>query len=95
MVKVVARNFAKAEKFHEIIELYRELVELTRKEKGCIKYELYQDENNPDILTMIEEWQSREALEEHFKAEHFVRIIPNVKKYMLKETDLNIYNKLL
>ncbi|MBP2034035.1 quinol monooxygenase YgiN [Clostridium algifaecis] len=95
MIKVVARNFAQQDKLNEIIELYKELVELTRKEKGCIKYELYQDENNPSVLTMIEEWENKKALEDHFKAEHFVRIVPKVKKYMLKETDLNIYNKLI
>jgi len=95
MIKVVARNFAQPDKLNEIIELYKELVELTRKEKGCIKYELYQDENNPAVLTMIEEWESKKALEDHFKAEHFVRLVPKVKKYMLKETDLNIYNKLI
>jgi quinol monooxygenase YgiN len=95
MVKVAAKNFAQLDKFSEIIELYKELVDLTRKEKGCIKYELYQDENNPTILTMIEEWESRKALDEHLKSEHFIRIVPNVKKYMLKETDMNVYNKLL
>lgn len=95
MIKVVARNFAQDDKLHEIIELYKELVELTRKEKGCLKYELYQDEKDSKILTMVEEWESREALEDHFKAEHFVRIVPKVKKYMVKEADLNIYNKLI
>lgn len=95
MIKVVARNFAQEEKLHEIIELYKELVELTRKEEGCLKYELYQDEKDPRIITMVEEWESREALEDHFKAEHFVRIVPKVKKYMVKEADLNIYNKLI
>lgn len=95
MIKVVARNFAQEDKLDEVLELYKELVELTRQEKGCIKYELYQDEKDSKILTMVEEWESREALENHFKAEHFVRIVPQVKKYMAKEADLNIYNKLI
>lgn len=95
MIKVVAKNFVKEDKVDEVLELYKELVELTRQEKGCIKYELYQDEKDSKILTMVEEWESREALENHFKAEHFVRIVPQVKKYMAKEADLNIYNKLI
>lgn len=95
MIKVVARNFVREDKLNEIIDLYKELVELTRKEKGCIKYELYQDGNDPTILTMIEEWDSRNDLENHFNTEHFVRIVPMVKKYMVNESDLNIYNKII
>lgn len=95
MVKVVARNYAQKDKLNEIIELYKELVELTRKEKGCIRYELYQDENDATILTMIEEWENRKALDEHFKTEHFTKIIPRVEKLMSKQTDLNVYGKLI
>lgn len=95
MIKVVARSFAKEDKLNEIIEFYKELVELTRKEDGCIKYELYRDEKDPTIVTMIEEWESREALDEHMKSEHFTRIVPKLGKLMAKESDMNIYNKLI
>lgn len=95
MIKVVARNHAQEEKLQEILEMYKEMVELTRKENGCIKYELYQDTNNPAIITMIEEWESRSALEAHLNSEHFLRIIPQVKPFMIKPTDMNIYTQLI
>ncbi|QCX33189.1 antibiotic biosynthesis monooxygenase [Caloramator sp. E03] len=95
MVKVVAKNFAQEDKLDEIIKLYEELVELTRKEEGCITYELFQDEKDSSILCMIEEWESREALDKHLNSQHFKRIVPNIKKYMIKETELNVYNKLI
>lgn len=92
MIKVIARNIVKQNKINEVLDLYKELVEKTRMEKGCLKYELFQDINNPSILTMIEEWEDNEALEEHFIKEHFVRIVPQVKNYLSKETDFNIYS---
>lgn len=95
MVKVVARNYIQEHKIEEVMELYKELVELTRKEEGCIKYELYQDEKDKKIVTMIEEWENREALEAHLKSEHFTRIVPMLGKFRLKETDMNVYNKLI
>lgn len=95
MIKVVAKNFAQEDKINKILELYKELVELTRKEEGCIKYELYQDEKDATILTMIEEWESRQALDKHLKSEHFTRIVPSLKKLMSKEMDMNVYNKLI
>ena len=95
MIKVVAKHFAKEDKVNEIIELCKELVQETRKEEGCIKYEVYQDEKDLTILTMVEEWESREKLEKHMETKHFQRIVPMLGKLMVKETDMNVYNKLL
>lgn len=95
MIKVVAKNFAQEDKINEILELCKELVEMTRKEDGCIKYEMYQDEEDARILTMIEEWESRQALDKHLKSEHFTRIVPMLGKLMSKETVMNVYNKLI
>ncbi|WP_291569350.1 putative quinol monooxygenase [Clostridium sp. UBA4548] len=95
MVKVVAKNFIQQDKINEAIELYRELVEKTRKEQGCIKYELYQDTQNPTILTMVEEWENRDFLEKHFKTEHFTRIVPMIGKFLAGDKEVNIYNKII
>lgn len=94
MIKVVARNYAKEDKLSEILEMYKELVDITRKEDGCIKYELYQDIENPCIIAMIEEWETKSALEAHLKSEHFLRIVPKIKPFMSKTTDMNIYTKI-
>lgn len=95
MVKVVAKNYAKEDKVKEVIELCRELVNETRKEEGCIKYEFFQDVNEPSILTFIEEWISVEALKKHMKSEHFTRIIPEFGKLMEKDGDINVYKKVI
>lgn len=95
MINVVAKNFAKAEMIETIIEQYKELVTLTRMEKGCIAYELHQDVKNPQILTMIEQWESMTDLEAHLNSEHLKRIVPSIKQHMERETELNIYEKRL
>lgn len=95
MVKVVAKNYVQEDKVNEAIELYKELVEETRKEEGCIKYELFQDEADSTILAMIEEWESRQALDTHMKSEHFTRIVPQLKPLMRQATDMNVYSKLV
>ena len=60
MLKVVAKNYADLNQLDKILSLCRELVEITRGEKGCISYGVYQDAEHPELLTMIEEWKSRE-----------------------------------
>lgn len=95
MIKVVAKKLVNEGKVEEVIELYEELVRETRKEEGCIKYELYQDEKDSRILAVIEEWESKDALEKHMNSEHFVRIVPMIGELAEKKKDMNIYNKLI
>lgn len=95
MVKLVVKNLVEEDKFEEYTKLFKELAEETRKEDGCIKYELYQDDEDSRILTMIEEWESKEVLEKHMNTEHFIRIVPMLGKLRTKLIDRNLYNKLI
>lgn len=42
----------------------------TRLEKGCISYDLFEDINNPETLSFIERWETREDLTAHFHTPH-------------------------
>lgn len=95
MVKVVAKKHVNEGKVEEVVKLYEELVIASRREEGCIKYELYQDEQDSSILAVIEEWESRKALDKHMNSEHFTRIVPMIAELTSKKSDINIYNKLI
>jgi len=94
MIKVVAKNFVKPEKTDEAVLLLKKLVEETVKEKGCIKYELFVDVKDYSILTIIEEWESQEDLNNHMASEHFKRIVPLLGKLMVKTGEINVYEKI-
>lgn len=95
MIKVVAKSFVYEDKFNEYMKLCKELISESRKEQGCINYELYQDDKDCTILTVIEEWESKESLENHFKSSHFIRLVPLLKKLRSKESEVNVYTKLI
>lgn len=94
MIKVVAKGFFHDGKTHEAIKLYEELVQKSRNEEGCIAYNLFQDKKDDTILTVIEEWESKEALEVHKNTEHFNRIVP-LLGILRKDSELNIYELVL
>lgn len=48
----------------------RKMIAATRAEAGCIRYDLMQDIGDPQHLTFVEEWESREALAAHFETAH-------------------------
>jgi len=95
MIKVVAKNYMMPDKLDEIMKLEKELVEATRKETGNISYGLYRDIEHPEIMTMIEEWDDRDALRRHMDSEHFKRLVPMIGKYTTKDVDMNIYEQAL
>ncbi|MBI2686044.1 MAG: antibiotic biosynthesis monooxygenase [Acidobacteria bacterium] len=51
-------------------EALESFVEPTRKEEGCLRYDLFQDVSDPLKFTFIEEWASPAALERHSQSAH-------------------------
>jgi quinol monooxygenase YgiN len=65
-VRVVARFQVRPDRLEEFVAAARAgLVEPTRKEHGCIAYDLCQDRSDPTCFAMIEEWETQEALDAH------------------------------
>lgn len=95
MLKIVAKNYVKLECKNAFVEAVKELIEETRKEKGCIKYELFEDTNQQDVLTFIEEWESQEDLKNHSNSTHFTRIVPKLGEFTSKPMEISVYKKLI
>ena len=92
-LRVVARIQAKPDKIGEVRELLRSLVPPTRKEPGCITYELLENSNEPGDFTFVEEWASDSAFEAHAASDHIRAIgpklngltstLPDIRRYVL------------
>jgi len=94
MIYVVAKNSVKVDKIEDYIKLAKKLVEATNKfDEGCVEYELLQDINNTQIFTMIEQWESKEALDAHLSATHVQEILPLLRDLRDGAGDVNIYQK--
>jgi len=95
MIKVVTQNNVKADKTDEFIVLAKKLVQDTRKyDAGCIRYELLQDVKNPQLLTILEEWDDQESLNKHLSAQHFKDAMASFESYMEKPGEINLYKTL-
>jgi quinol monooxygenase YgiN len=51
----------------------RGMVAPTRKEDGCLRYDLHRSVDTPGALLLHEVWESREAHAEHTHSPHFLR----------------------
>ncbi len=93
MITVVANRFVKENTVAKAITLYKQLVKETLAEDGCLRYELHQDEKDSTHFVMIEEWSSKEALDNHFKSQHFTNIIPQLDLLTKNTGDVYILKK--
>jgi quinol monooxygenase YgiN len=69
-VRVVARIVARPGKEDELRVLLQGLVEPTRREQGCVVYELLQNKTDSTDFTFVEEWNSDADLDAHLQSAH-------------------------
>ena len=93
MIRIVAKSVIKDDKIETYIKLAKELIEKSRQEQGCISYGLFQDINNPSIITFIEDWQDQKSIELHRNSEHFKRIVPLFADLRVSKGEVNLYKE--
>jgi quinol monooxygenase YgiN len=79
MIVVVGRVRTDAGKRQELIRIGQAVARASRAEPRCIGYRLYEDTEAENEFVFVEEWESEEALQEHFATPHiaeFMRAIP-------------------
>jgi quinol monooxygenase YgiN len=91
-IRVVARVAALPDKVEAVKAVLVGLIEPTRQEAGCIRYELLQNQSEPTDLTFVEEWASNEALDAHFATDHFKEVDAKLEGLLASEADIRIYN---
>ena len=67
---IAARILAIDEKRDLVKSELLKLIDVTRAEKGCINYDLHQDNENPNLFLFHENWESRELWQQHMNNAH-------------------------
>lgn len=70
LLTVVAEMTAKPGKEEELRKAALALVEPTRREDGCVQYDLHCLEGEPGRLLFYENWMSAAHLERHLESPH-------------------------
>ncbi len=98
MIFVIAAIEVAPGKRDAFLQEFRRLAPLVRQEDGCIEYGPTidfetnipaQGEPRPDIVTVMEKWESIEALEDHLIAPHMVDYRSQVKE-IVRGTKLQV-----
>lgn len=92
MIKIIARNIVKQDSRDRFIKLAKELTAKSKKESGCISYNLYESTDGK-YLTFIEEWKDEKAIESHNNSGHFKSIVPQLRELSDGEPEVSMYKE--
>ena len=62
----------------------------TKKEKGCIAYEINRDAEHPDMFVLIEKWKNIDGLADHLKEEHTTKLL-KLFGDMVEKSSIKVY----
>ena len=91
-VRVVAKITALPGKSDEVLAALCELIEPTRREAGCITYELWQNKSDPTDFTFVEEWESESALDAHATSRHLKDAGAKLQNLVQRPPDVRRYD---
>ncbi len=75
MIVVTLRMVVRSGKRREFLQTLRGLLEPTRVEEGCLSYRLYQDVENKNAFTLVEEWETQEDLDSHIRTDNYKKLL--------------------
>lgn len=69
-VRLIAEFVAKPDRVEALQTLLAGLIETTRAEQGCVRYDLWRSADRPHEFVFVEEWETEDDLQRHLSAAH-------------------------
>ena len=100
MINVIASICVKTGRLSDFLEIFKSNVPNVREERGCIEYfpsvdidaDLPPQRLGENVVTIIEKWESLEALRDHLKAPHMLAYKEKVKD-IVEDVSLKVLQK--
>ena len=82
---------AKAGKEKDLEAAFAPCIAATKKEAGCLAYELNRDPDNPTTYVMFEKFRNVAALETHLKLEHTAKLFKDIEPLTDGQIQAKVY----
>lgn len=92
-IRVLAHFVARPERIDDLAVLLTGLVAPTRAEVGCRHYTLWRHREAPERFTMVEAWDSDEALAAHFETPHLRHAVAALDALLAAPLKLDKYTE--
>jgi len=93
-ITVVATFQARPGKENELRAALIGLLAPTRKEEGCINYDLHSSPEDPAKFLFYENWTGKAALDAHMQTPHVQNLLPRVNELCVAFPGIKIWEKI-
>jgi quinol monooxygenase YgiN len=93
-ITVVATFQARPGKETELKEILTDLVAPTRKEAGCLNYDLHAAADNPAMFLFHENWTSKAHLDAHLQSAHIKALLPRVDELCTGFPEIKLWERI-
>lgn len=90
-LSVVARIKAKAGMEEKVKEELLALVAPTRKEPGCLNYDLHQALDDQSLFVFYENWLSKKDLDEHLQMPYLQAFLAKVDQLLAQPVEITLW----
>jgi quinol monooxygenase YgiN len=90
-ITVLALIKAGAGKEEQLRLVLESLIEPTRREAGCINYDLHRREDDQAVFMFYENWSSREAWEKHMETDHLRGFKDKAAELLAEAPDVTVW----
>lgn len=91
MIMVQSTFHLRPETKDDAIRLMKDMVQLSRKEEGCLSYEYFEGITDPNQVILLQEWESPDSLEGHYQTEHMEEFLGNLGKFLTSPVSTRSY----
>lgn len=89
LARITAKNGLEDAVFSELLTL----VDSTRREEGCITYDLYRSSCDPAVFIFHETWRSQEDLDRHFEMPHLLAFRSKAGEMLTNPAELTFWER--
>ncbi len=93
MVILICDNIVAKDKLQEVEAYYADLVEYTRKQPGCIQYDVYQNKDRENALVFMEKWAAEHFLDDHLNDPVFQEKFAKIEKCLIEDETVKTYEE--
>ena len=91
MIVVVGRVSTDSSKRDQLLEVAHKVAAASREEPGCSSYRIFEDTEQPNEFVFVEEWDSEDALQEHFRTSHIAEFMGAIPGAIVAPPDVRFH----
>lgn len=91
IIHAIALLNARTDKTEVLNSLLTSLLEPTRQESGCIRFELLQNRDAPTEFAVVSRWQDEQAVQDHIRTGYAQGAMSRLPELLAAPLDLRFY----